>query len=55
VFATSRIDGGEASCVTAVREVNATFLITDDFWALLELRELVSAAVALSPIHNLGG
>lgn len=49
-FVTSRIDGGEASCVTAVREVDAVFLITDDYRALPELRELVAVDVALSPI-----
>ncbi|ELZ76271.1 MULTISPECIES: PIN domain-containing protein [Haloferax] len=49
-FVTSRIDDGEASCVAAVREVDAAFLITDDYRALPELRKLVSAEVALSPI-----
>ncbi|MFC7131463.1 hypothetical protein [Haloferax chudinovii] len=39
-FVTSRIDDGEASCIAAVREMDATFLITDDHRALLELREL---------------
>ncbi|WP_136591516.1 hypothetical protein [Salinigranum halophilum] len=49
-FVTSRIDSGEASCVAAVREVGATFLITDDYRALPELREIVAVDVALSPI-----
>jgi predicted nucleic acid-binding protein len=48
--ATSRIDAGEASCVAAVRETTADFLITDDFRALPELRQLVDVEVALSPI-----
>jgi predicted nucleic acid-binding protein len=47
---TSRIDEGEASCVAVAREVDAAFLITDDYRALPELQELVSAEVALSPI-----
>ncbi|MFC6733913.1 hypothetical protein [Haladaptatus sp. DYSN1] len=49
-FFTSRIDYGEASCVAAVRTVDAPFLITDDFRALPELQQLVAADVALSPI-----
>jgi len=49
-FVTSRIDHGEASCVAAVRQETADFLITDDYRALPELRELVDAEVALSPI-----
>lgn len=47
-FVTSRIDTGEASCVAAVREVGAAFLVTDDFRALPELQEVVDADVALS-------
>lgn len=47
---TSTIDGGEASCVVAVQEYDASFLITDDFRALPELQQLVDAEVALSPI-----
>ncbi|WP_129113582.1 hypothetical protein [Halegenticoccus tardaugens] len=47
---TSRIDVGEASCVVAVQEVGAAFLITDDYRALPELRHLIDAEVALSPI-----
>ena len=49
-FSSSRIDAGEASCVAAVEEIDAAFLITDDFRALPELTTLVSADVALSPI-----
>ncbi|WP_435196843.1 hypothetical protein [Natronomonas sp. EA1] len=49
-FVTSRIDAGEASCVAAVRTLDAPFLITDDFRALPELQRLVDAEVALSPI-----
>ena len=40
----------DASCVAAVEETDAAFLITDDFRALPELTTLVSADVALSPI-----
>lgn len=47
---TSTIDAGEASCVVAVQEYDASFLITDDFRALPELQQLVDAEVALSPI-----
>ena len=47
---TSRIDEGEASCVTAARETGAEFLITDDYRALPELRAAVDSRVALSPI-----
>ncbi|WP_411964375.1 hypothetical protein [Haloferax sp. YSMS24] len=49
-FVTSRIDDGEASCVAAVRDVGAVFLITDDYRALPELQNVVDAEVALSPI-----
>jgi predicted nucleic acid-binding protein len=49
-FVTSRIDDGEASCVAAVAETEAAFLITDDYRALPELQELVDCEVALSPI-----
>lgn len=47
---TSRIDAGEASCVAAVRETEAPFLVTDDYRALPELQRLIDAEVALSPI-----
>jgi len=46
----SRIDGGEGSCVLRCRTVDADFLVTDDVRALPELRQLVAADVALSPI-----
>lgn len=46
----SRIDAGEASCVAAVRETGASFLVTDDFRALPELETLVAVDIALSPI-----
>lgn len=49
-FETSRVDPGEASCVAAVHQRGATFLVTDDYRALPELQELVDAEVAVSPI-----
>lgn len=49
-FETSRIDVGEASCVATARELDAAFLLTDDYRALPELQEIVDAEVALSPI-----
>ena len=49
-FLTSRIDAGEASCVAAVDETDAAFLLTDDYRALPELQQLVDCEVALSPI-----
>ena len=49
-FTTSRIDQGEASCVVAARELDARVLVTDDYRALPELQELVTADVVLSPI-----
>ncbi|WP_416840511.1 hypothetical protein [Haloferax sp. DFSO52] len=49
-FVTSRIDDGEASCVVAASEVDAAFLVTDDYRALPELQQLVDAEVVLSPI-----
>mgnify|MGYP000353097981 CR=1 FL=1 len=49
-FVTSRIDIGEASCVVAAHDVDAAFLVTDDFRALPERRKLVDANVALSPV-----
>lgn len=49
-FETSRVDAGEASCVVAVRQRDAAFLVTDDYRALPELQELVDAEVAVSPI-----
>ncbi|GGL64257.1 PIN domain-containing protein [Halocalculus aciditolerans] len=47
---TSQIDAGEASCIGTVRERDAAFLVTDDFRALPELQQLVTADVALSPV-----
>lgn len=49
-FNSSRIDAGEASCVTLTRELDTEFLITDDLRALPELQKLVDAKVAISPI-----
>ena len=49
-FESSRIDSGEATCVSLTQELNADFLITDDLRALPELQELVDAQVAISPI-----
>lgn len=47
---TSRIDAGEASCVRLARTLDADFLLTDDLRALPELKRLVDAEVAISPI-----
>ena len=49
-FESSRIDSGEASCITLIQEQEAEFLITDDLRALPELQSLVDAKVAISPI-----
>ena len=49
-FESSRIDEGEASCIVLTRRIEADFLITDDLRALPEVRELVEAKVAISPI-----
>lgn len=49
-FESSRVDPGEGSCVALVRDLDAGFLVTDDFRALPELRNLVAAEVAISPI-----
>jgi len=49
-YVTSRIDDGEASCVAAVGETDAAFLITDDYRALPELQQVVDCEVALSLI-----
>lgn len=49
-FETSRVDTGEASCVAAARDVDAAFLVTDDYRALPELEGLVDAEVVVSPI-----
>lgn len=48
-FETSRVDAGEAGCVAAARNVDATFLVTDDYRALPELQGLVDPEVAVSP------
>lgn len=49
-FESSRIDGGEASCVRLCRSLEPDFLVTDDLRALPELQSLVEARVAISPI-----
>ncbi|MCU4974037.1 hypothetical protein OB955_15000 [Halobacteria archaeon AArc-m2/3/4] len=49
-FQSSRIDSGEASCVTLERECEPQFLLTDDLRALPELQQVTTARVALSPI-----
>lgn len=46
----SRIDEGEESCALLARQEDAAFLITDDLRALPELRPLITAEVAISPI-----
>lgn len=46
----NRIDTGEASCAAAVRETNASVLLTDDFRALPELEVLVETDIVLSPV-----
>lgn len=46
----SRIDQGEASCALLSRELDADFLITDDFRALPEIQPIADAKVAISPI-----
>jgi predicted nucleic acid-binding protein len=49
-FRLSRIDKGEASCVTLTRQMEVDFLIMDDLRALPEIQELVDSKVAISPI-----
>lgn len=49
-FTSSRIDAGEATCVALTEELDANFLITDDLRAVPELKNLVEAKVAISPI-----
>lgn len=46
----SRMDEGEASCVSLTWEMSFDFLITDDIRALPELQTVSSAEVAISPI-----
>lgn len=48
-FRSSRIDGGEASCVALARQRDADFFLTDDLRALPELETLTEATVAISP------
>ena len=49
-FQSNRIDEGEGSCITLVKELESDFLITDDYRALPELQALTDAQVAVSPI-----
>ena len=49
-FHSSRVDKGEGSCALLTKQLDADFLITDDLRALPELREVVNARVAISPI-----
>lgn len=49
-FTTSRVGGGEGSCVELAADIDAEFLLTDDLRALPELQNLVDAEVAISPI-----
>lgn len=46
----SRIDTGEESCISLAREIEADFLLTDDFKALPEIEAMVDAQVAVSPL-----
>lgn len=49
-FRSSRVDQGEDSCALLTNDLEADFLITDDFRALPELQAAVDARVAISPI-----
>jgi predicted nucleic acid-binding protein len=49
-FQSSRINRGEASCITLTGELDADFLITDDLKALPEIQTIVDTRVAISPI-----
>lgn len=49
-FTSSRVDIGEGSCALLTREMETTFLITDDLRALPELQSIADATVAISPI-----
>jgi predicted nucleic acid-binding protein len=49
-FQSSRIDRGEGSCVRLAEELEADFLLTDDYRALPELQTLTDCRVAVSPI-----
>lgn len=46
----TRIDDGEASCLTLTDELGAAFLLTDDLRALPELQAVTDAQVAISPL-----
>lgn len=48
--ASTRIDDGEASCLTLTDELGAAFLLTDDLRALPELQAVTDAQVAISPL-----
>ncbi|AWB27573.1 hypothetical protein [Halococcoides cellulosivorans] len=47
---TARIDAGEASCLTLVREIDAGMILTDDHRALPELQAMAPVEVVTSPI-----
>lgn len=49
-FESSRVDRGEYSCVVLAEKLGVEFVLTDDFRALPELKALVSAQVAISPV-----
>lgn len=49
-MSSTRIDAGEASCLALEGEIEADFLLTDDFRALPELQPVADAQVAISPI-----
>ena len=49
-FTSSRVDEGEGSCAILSKEIDATFLITDDLRALPELQTVADARVVISPI-----
>lgn len=46
----SRVDAGKGHCLGLCAELDAAFLITDDFRALPELQRLTETRIALSPI-----
>ncbi|MFB6163499.1 MAG: hypothetical protein ABEJ86_08715 [Halococcoides sp.] len=47
---TSRIDDGEASCLTLVGEIDAEMILTDDHRALPELQAMAPVEVVTLPI-----
>jgi predicted nucleic acid-binding protein len=49
-FQSSRVDVGEGSCVQLTSNIEADFLITEDFRALPELQTLTETRIAISPI-----